>query len=60
MLRREERMRLLEIAAEAGAPEFLLVESAQRMEAYVLDKPLPPTTVEVAANKQPPTGQTSH
>lgn len=47
MLRREDRIALLRIAADAGTPEFLLVETAQRMEAYVTGKPLPAQHVEM-------------
>lgn len=35
-LERHERIRLLEIAAEAGASSFELTHAAQEMEAYVL------------------------
>lgn len=41
-LRRGDRLQLLQLAAESGAPDFLLVETAQRFEAYVLGKPIPP------------------
>lgn len=41
MMRREDRIRLLQIAADAGTPEFALIEAAQRLEAYVTGKPLP-------------------
>lgn len=47
MLRREEKIRLLEIAAEAGAPEFALVEAASRMEAWILGHPVQPVRLGV-------------
>jgi len=58
-LRRGDRLQLLQLAAEAGAPDFLLIETAQRLEAYVLGKPIPPMKPGIIP-VQLPREQTSH